>query len=113
MKFAAIVLVAASMASAGAASAATAGIKTDLDYLRASRCRGLAAGMGADTAGLDSALKAEGRARAPVILSRGQDEMERGKRDARNANKKDSVAAELSGPCTAYVGSAGGAVAGR
>jgi len=112
MKFAAIVLVAASMASAGAASAATSSIKTDVDYLRASRCRGLAAGVGADTAGIDAALKAESRNRPAVIQSRGEDEMDRGKRDARKANK-DNVTAELNGPCAAYMGSANANVAGR
>lgn len=112
MRFAAIVLVAASMASAGAASAATSGIKTDMDYLRASRCRGLAAGLGADTAGIDAALKAAGSTRAPVILDRSQNEMDRGKRDARKGNRESAVA-ELAGPCAAYTGTPNTNLAGR
>jgi hypothetical protein len=103
MKIAAILLVAAGLASAGAASAATSSIKTDLDYLKASRCRGLAAGVGSDTTGIDATLKAEGRSRAPYILSRAQDEMDRAKRQTKNANLKDRLTAELNGVCTAYL----------
>jgi hypothetical protein len=103
MKIAAILLVAAGLASAGAASAGTSNIKTDLDYLKASRCRGLAAGVGSDTTGIDAALKTESRSRAQFILNRGQDEMDRAKRETRNANLKDRVAAELNGACTAYL----------
>jgi hypothetical protein len=80
MKFAAVLLVAAGLATAGAASAST--IKTDLDYLKASRCKGIASGLGADTTSLDAALKAESRIRNPVIVGRGKDELDRGKRQA-------------------------------
>jgi hypothetical protein len=101
MKFAAAMLVAAGLATAGAASAAT--IKTDLDYLKASRCKGLATGLGADTKALDAELKAEGRARPEVILNRAHDEMDRAKRQTRDANLKDKLTAELNGPCMAYL----------
>jgi len=101
MKFAAVLLVAAGLATAGAASAST--IKTDLDYLKASRCKGLATGLGADTANLDAALKAESRVRAEVIIDRGKDEMDRAKHQAADANMKDRLTAELNGPCMAYL----------
>lgn len=101
MKFAAALLVAAGLATAGAASAAT--IKTDLDYLKASRCKGLATSLGADTTSLDAALKAESRVRADVIVNRAKDETDRAKRQASDANMKDRLTAELNGPCTAYL----------
>jgi hypothetical protein len=101
MKFAAALLVAAGLSAAGAASATT--IKTDLDYLKASRCEGLAVGLGADTSNIDAALKKEGRTRPEVIVNRGKDEMDRAKRQTADANMKDKLTAELNGPCMAYL----------
>lgn len=103
MKFAAVMLVAAGLAAAGSASASA--IHTDVDYLKASRCKGIAQGLGAaDTGNLDGALKSESRYRDPVILNRGEDEMNRAKRQAADANLKDKLTAELAGACTAYMG---------
>jgi hypothetical protein len=101
MKLAAILLVAAGLASAGAASASV--INTDLDYLKASRCKGLAAGLGETTPGLDATLKAESRSRSDVVVNRAKDETDRAKRQAEDANMKDRLTAELNGPCTAYL----------
>jgi hypothetical protein len=111
MKFAAMMLVAAGLASAGAASAAT--IKTDMDYLKASRCKGIATGLGADTTSLDAALKAESRTRPQVVLNRGKDEMDHAKRQAADANMKDRLTAELNGACLAYTSPASTDVAKR
>jgi hypothetical protein len=101
MKFAAALLVAASLSAAGAASAAT--INSDLDYLKASRCKGIATGLGADTSSVDAALKKEGRSRPEVIVNRGKDEADRAKRQTSDANMKDKLTAELNGPCMAYL----------
>jgi hypothetical protein len=91
-------------ACAGVASASAH--VTDLDYLKANRCKGLAVGLGSgDTAGLDAMIKAEGRSRADAILLRGQEELARGKRDAAKADLKDRLTAELNGPCMAYMSS--------
>jgi hypothetical protein len=96
-----------------AASAAAADRVSDVDYLRASRCKGLAAAQGgADTAGLDAFLKDQGRNRLPYIQEQGQAERARGKRDGANAAMKERVAAELSGPCGAYMKPAGASAAG-
>jgi hypothetical protein len=111
MKFAALLLVAAGIASASAASAST--INTDADFLKASRCKGLAAGLGVDAAGLDAALKVEARRRVEYIQSRGYTEMARAKRQAGDANLKERLTAELNGACTAYLSPAGGDVASR
>jgi hypothetical protein len=112
MKFTAAAAAAALAAAALAGSAAAATRVSDLDFLKANRCRGLAAGMGTDTAGLDAFIKAEGRSRQDVVRRMGGEQADRGKRDAANARLKDRVAAELSGGCTAFTG-AGKVLAGQ
>jgi hypothetical protein len=108
MKLAAIALI--GLAVAGSAAASTR--VSDVEFLKANRCKGLAAGLGADTAGLDAFIKAEGRSRQDVVLRMGGDQLDRAKREAANANLKDKVSAELSGGCSAFM-SAGKAVAGQ
>jgi hypothetical protein len=82
---------------------------SDVDYLKANRCRGLAAGLGAgDTAGLDTLIKTEGRSRLEMVYAKGQQEQERGKRDASHLDSKERLTAELNGPCTAFLGGGGG-----
>ena len=106
MKTAAIALVAVGLLTAGAASASDR--VSDLDYMKASRCKGLATGLGADSAGLDAFLKEQGRSRSQIVVDRGEDEMTRGKREASKSDAKDRVSAELTGPCMAYAGSSKG-----
>jgi len=106
MKTAAIALVAVGLLTAGAASASDR--VSDLDYMKASRCKGLATGLGADSAGLDAFLKEQGRSRSQIVVDRGEDELTRGKREASKADSKDRVSAELTGPCMAYSGSSKG-----
>ena len=102
MKLIALMLAGASLVTAGAAAAAEQ--ITDLDYLRASRCKGIAQAVGqTDTAGLDAYLKAASRSRATYITERSENEIARGKREARG-DRKARVEAELSGPCAAYMG---------
>jgi len=110
MKLVPIALTALSLAIAG--SAAASGRVTDVDYLKASRCKGLAQGTGADTSGLDAFIKAEGRSRQDVVLRMANEQLDRAKHEAANANLKDKVTAELSGACSAYMGS-GKAVSGQ
>ncbi|RAK60577.1 hypothetical protein DJ021_12560 [Phenylobacterium hankyongense] len=107
MKFAAIALTAASLLTTAAAAAADR--TTDLDYLKANRCRGLAAGIGGsvDTSGLDSFIKTEGRGRNPYVVQRAQEEFDKAKRQARSAEARERLSAELAGPCVAYMGSGG------
>ncbi len=104
MKTAAIALAAAGLLAAGTAAAADR--VTDLDYLKASRCKGLATGLGSETAGFDTFLKEQGRSRSVIVIDRGDNEVTRGKREASRTDAKDRLAAELSGPCLAYTGSA-------
>src|SRR5436305_5269167 len=105
MNIAATALAALSLASAAGAAAAAAAPTSDMDYLKASRCRGIAAGLAVDAAGLDSYFKAEGRQRAPTIQSRADEEYARAKRQA-HGEGKERLAAELAGPCLAYTGAA-------
>lgn len=99
MNIAAISL--ASLSLASAASAAAAAPATDVDYLRASRCRGIAVGLGADPSAITSYLKQAAGGRTPTVLDRADEEFRRAKREARG-DGKDRLRAELDGPCAAY-----------
>ena len=111
MKPAAIVLAALSLAAVGSASASER--LSDMDYLKANRCLGIAAGLNsAETTSLNTLLKVQGRTRSEPILLRGQDELGRAKRDAERAGYKERLTAELNGPCLAYTGDAAAAAAG-
>ena len=102
MRIAPLALSAAVLLIAGSAVAAERA--TDVDYLRAARCRGIAAGLSADTAALDAYLKTEGRTRDLFVHDRGDEEQARGKRDAKRAERMPKVTEELNGPCQAYKG---------
>ena len=102
MRIAPIALSAVAILIAG--SAAAADRATDVDYLRASRCRGIAAGLSADTSALDAFLKTEGRSRNEFIHQKGEEEQARGKRDAKRSEDGGKAASELNGPCQAYKG---------
>jgi len=106
MKVAAIALTVVSVAIAGTAVASNR--VSDLDYLKANRCKGLAVALGtADATGLDAFIKAEGRSRDPIILARATEERDRAQHQARDGNMKDKLSAELAGPCTAYMNGGG------
>ena len=105
MKFAIIALAAATLA-AGAASASDK--VTDLDFLKANRCKGLAATLTGvvDAGSLDSFIKAERGARAPYVMERAAEEFAKAKKEARGEDRKDRLTAELTGGCQAYLGRA-------
>jgi hypothetical protein len=99
MKYAAIAFASASLA-AGAAAALPAE-PTDMDYLRASRCRGIATGLGADASGFQAYLKTAARGRSLSVQDRGDQEFAKAKRQA-SGEAKTRLQAELSGACAAY-----------
>ena len=108
MKTAALLLTVLGLAVAGSAMAS--GHLTDVDYLKANRCRGLAAGLGAgDVASLDALIKTEGRSRVETIYQRGQEEQNRAKREAAGIDGKERLTAELNSGCVAYMGAGAGA----
>jgi hypothetical protein len=106
MKSTAVLLGALSLAIAGQASVAAASDHlTDVDYLKANRCRGLAEGFGVSSvSSLDSLIKTEGRTRQDTVYAKGQEEAARGKRDAAKTDGKERYEAELNGYCTAFLG---------
>ena len=105
MKLFAIALTSAGLlAAAGSASAAV----SDVDYLKANRCRGLAASgiASVDTASMDAFIKSEGRTRNAFVTDRGKTEFDKAKREGKtdSAERKARLTAELNGPCQAYKG---------
>lgn len=105
MKLIAIVVTSAGLlAAAGSAAAAV----SDVEFLKANRCRGLAdSGLtSVDTAAMDAFVKSEQRSRTTFVADRGKAEYDRAKREAKtdNAERKARLTAELNGPCQAYKG---------
>lgn len=111
MRSAALIIL--SFAASGAAQAADARL-SDVDYLRASRCKGLAAspaGAGLDASRLDLLLKRESRSRPEFIVQKGEEETARALRQGRDADRRPRLAAELSGACAAFLGGESAAAA--
>ena len=103
MKAAAVLLTTFGLACAAGAAAAADHI-SDLDFLKAERCKALAVGLHAgDTSNLDLLIKAESRSRSDAVMQRADAEMSRAKHEAANTDLKERLSAELSGPCTAYM----------
>ena len=86
---------------AGAAAAASDQV-TDIVYLKANRCRGLAAGLASDTAGFDAFIKSQDRFRAPVVGQLAGEEQEKARREAKNPQRAAKAQSELSDLCQAY-----------
>lgn len=104
MKYAVIALAIAAVA--GSASAAPK--LTDVDYLRANRCKGLATSIEGvvDPAALNSLIKSERGARATYVVDRGEEEFQRARKEAKSQDRKARLTAELTGACRAYLGEA-------
>ena len=112
MKAAAVVLMTFGLAYATVATASDR--VSDLDYLKANRCKGLAVGLASgDTSALDAMIKAQGRSRSDAVLVRADEEMSRAKHEAARPELKDRLNAELSGACVAYMGGGKEVAAGR
>lgn len=106
MKTAAISFIALSLVAGAATTAAAAAERlSDVAYLQAARCKGIAEGLGnVDTAAVTGLLKKEEVARVSYIQQQGESEVRRGKRDAKRENNKAELTAELNGACAAYLG---------
>jgi hypothetical protein len=104
MKTAAIILATLGLAVAGSAIADDH--LSAVDYIKASRCKGLAEGLGAtaNISGLDALVKSEGAVQPTPIYTRAQDALQRAKRDASHDDSKERLTAELNGPCMAFMG---------
>jgi hypothetical protein len=101
MKTTAIILSALSLASAATAAGAATTQATDLDYVKANRCRGIAAGLGVDATALNAFVKAQSVSRNPIVQGRADEEFARAKRQA-HGDAKPRLQAELEGACAAY-----------
>ena len=104
MKLVAIAIAAVTFATSGAAAAAER--VSDVDYLRASRCKGLATSIEGivDGQAIDAYLKSVTGARAPYVKDRADQEYQRGLRDGRSGDRRERMTAELTGACQAYLG---------
>lgn len=102
-------LIIATAAIASFASVAHAGPVTNLQFLEAARCRGLAGSENLgklDTAALDTFLRTESGSReAPVRVS-AQNKIQSAQKEADGAEgeKKAKLIAEREGRCAAYIG---------
>ena len=112
MRFA---VIAAAMAAAATAEAASAGERiSDSDYIRASRCRGLAGSEAlgpVETGSLDAFLKDAGRARSEAVRELASQAQQRAAREAKSPERKAQLQGELAGACLAYLKPAGGVAA--
>ncbi|MDZ4374351.1 MAG: hypothetical protein U1C74_23415 [Phenylobacterium sp.] len=103
MKYAVIALAAATFV---AGTAAAADRVTDVDFLKANRCKGLATTIQGvvDPAALNAFIKSERRTRGSYIVERGEQEFDRARREARSEDRKGRLTAELTGECQSYLG---------
>lgn len=100
-------IVAAALAfSALAAGSVAAAEVTDVDFLKANRCKGLATSIEGvvDVAALNTFIKSERGARANYIVDRADTEFKRARKEAKSEDRRDRLTAELTGPCQAYLG---------
>jgi hypothetical protein len=110
MKFVAVAFVVAGLGWAGAAAAQDQ--VSDTAFLKANRCKGIAAGLGADATPFKAYLKNQSRSRADMIINKANGEAGQASREAADPANKERLTAELSGPCSAYA-TASPKVAGR
>ena len=104
MRIATIMLTAA--ATLMVAGSALAADVTDVSFIQASRCRGIASVTAAGTTDLDSWLKAASRSRDSSVIAKAANAQDAGRREVKttNAERKARLAVELSGPCQAFKG---------
>jgi len=97
--------VVATFAFATAASAQSPQRLTDVAFIAAERCEGLAQGAKADTAAIKSLLVNQDNDRSQYILEKADQEHDDAKRMASHAQGYDlqAINNELSGACQAYL----------
>lgn len=104
-------LIIATVAAASLASAAHAGSVSNLQYLEAARCRGLAGSENLgklDTAALDAFLRTEAGSRDIAVRTSAQNKILSAQKEADGADgdKKTKLIAEREGRCATYIGGA-------
>jgi hypothetical protein len=101
MRIAVVPVVVLGLLSATAASAQERA--SDQQFLQASRCLGIAKGLGADPAPFKAFVKTHARSRADIVIYKGQAETGQAVRQAADPVRRDQLAAELSKACSAYL----------
>lgn len=102
-----IVTAALAAATATSAFAQPAARLTDVEYMQAARCAGLAsADASLDTASINTLLKTEGRGRIGYVSDKADEMKSDAARSAKRANgyAKERIAAELGGACKRFLG---------
>jgi len=96
---------AASAVAAVPASAESAQRLSDVAYIAAARCEGLAQGAKVDSASIKSLLDAQDNGRNTYILDKAEQVREDARHEASHAQgyAEQKVTAELSGACQAYL----------
>jgi hypothetical protein len=104
-KIAVASLFVAASAFAGAAAAQNPGDLSDVAFIAAARCEGLAQGAKVDTSAIKKMLVNQEGARSQYVLEKANEVRDDAKRQASHAQgyTLQSVNAELSGACQAYL----------
>jgi hypothetical protein len=100
-----IAFAALGLASAGAASAQDQ--VSDAAFMQASRCKGLAVGLGLDATAAKTFIRQQSRSRAELILYRGQALAGDAQRQAADPAKREKLSAEFAASCAAFAGPGG------
>jgi hypothetical protein len=103
--FAGLIAASSACAFAGAASAQSPDRLTDVAYIAAARCEGLAQGSKVDTTAIKSLLVSQDGGRNQYILDKADEVRGDAKRQASHAQgyTLQSINGELSGACQAYL----------
>ena len=112
MLFVGTLMIAAGFAAVTPAGAATPQL-SDVAYMNAARCTGLAEGMGRDATGLKALVKVQGASREGFVSDRADQARADAQREARRAGPDTlrHLVAEADGACARYT--AGATVATR
>lgn len=81
---------------------------TDVAYMQAARCAGLAEGSGLDVSQVNALLQKQDTGRMSFVYDKADELRSDARREARRADgyEKTRIASELSGACRAYLGGA-------
>lgn len=106
MRLAVVAFAALGLASAGAAHAQDP--VSDAAFMQASRCKGLAAGLGMDAAAVKTFIRQQSRSRADMVIYRSQGLASQAQREAADPARKQKLSAEYASACAAFGGAGGG-----
>ena len=100
------ILLAVATALLVTSSALAADQATDMDFLKANRCRGLAGILAPNTTDLDAWLKSQGKYRTSSVLAQAANQQDAARRQAKTTNPERlaRLTTELNGPCQLYKG---------